>query len=62
MNLEVYQKSSTELFESSENDLEIQNVDFHKTIEKLFKIIDFSSSEGQLGAEVCIEKSLGIRC
>ena len=41
MKLKVAQKSSTEPFESSENDLKIKNVNFHKTIEKLMKIIDF---------------------
>ena len=35
------QKSSTEPFESSENDLKIKNVNVHKTIEKSMKIIDF---------------------
>ena len=37
----VAQKSSTEPFEGSENDLKIKNVNVHKTIEKLLKIIDF---------------------
>ena len=37
----VAQKSSTEPFESSENDLKIKNVNVHKTIEKSMKIIDF---------------------
>ena len=32
--VKVAQKSSTELFESSENELKIKNVNFHKTIEK----------------------------
>ena len=36
----VAQKSSTEPFESSENDLKIKNVNVHKTI-KILKIIDF---------------------
>ena len=62
MKLKVYQKSSTEPFGSSENDLKIQNVDFHKTFEKQMKIIDYSSSEGELGAQICIEKARGIRC
>ena len=34
MKLKVAQKSSTELFESSENDLKIKNVNVHKTIGK----------------------------
>ena len=59
--LKVAQKSSTEFFESSENDLKIRIVNVHKTIEKLMKIIDLSSSEGQLGAQICIGKALGIR-
>ena len=61
MKVKVAQKSSTELFESSENDLKIKNVNVHKTIEKSMKIIDFWSSEGQLGAQICIGKALGIR-
>ena len=61
MKVKVAQKSSTEPFESSENDLKIKNVNVHKTIEKSMKIIDFWSSEGQLGAQICIGKALGIR-
>ena len=41
MTVKVAQKSSTELVESSENDLKMKNVNVHKTIEKLMKIIDF---------------------
>ena len=41
MKVKVAQKSSTELVESSENDLKIKNVNVHKTIEKSMKIIDF---------------------
>ena len=62
MKLKVAQKSSTEPFESSENDLKIKNVNVHKTIEKSKKTIDYSRSEGQVGAQICIEKALGIRC
>ena len=61
MKVKVAQKSSTELLESPENDLKIKNVNVHKTIEKPQKIIDFPSSEGQLGAQICIGKALGIR-
>ena len=61
MKLKVGQKSSIEPFESSENDLKIKNVNVHKTIEKSMKIIDFSSSEGQLGIQICIGKAPGIR-
>ena len=61
MKLKGAQKSATEPFESSDNDLKIKNVNVHETNEKLLKIIDFSSSEGQLGAQICIEKALGIR-
>ena len=39
MKVKVAQKSSTEPFESSENDLKIKNV--NKTIGKSMKIIDF---------------------
>ena len=41
MKLKVAEKSSAELFESSENDLKIKHVNVHKTIEKSMKIIDF---------------------
>ena len=41
MKVNVAQKSSTEPFESSENDLKIKHVNLHKTIEKSMKIIDF---------------------
>ena len=54
------QKSSTEALESSENDLKIKNVNVHKTNEKPKKIFDVSSSESQLGAQICIEKALCI--
>ena len=40
MKVKVAQKSSTEPFESSENDLKIKNVNAHKTIEKVKKTID----------------------
>ena len=57
----VAQESSTEALKSSENDLKMKNVYTHKTIETSMKIIGFSSSEGQLGAHICIEKALGIK-
>ena len=41
MKLKESQKSSTEPFESSENDLKIKNVNVHKTIEKSVKTIGF---------------------
>ena len=41
MTVKVAQKSSTEPVESSENDLKMQNVNVHKTIEKSMKIINF---------------------
>ena len=61
MKVKVAQKSSTEPFESSENDLKIKNVNVHKTIEKSMKTIAFSSSEGLFHVQICIEKALGIR-
>ena len=61
MKLKVGQKSATEPFESSENDLKIKNVNVHKTIEKQMKFVGSSCSEGQLEAQICIEKALGIR-
>ena len=41
MKVKVAQKSSTEPFESSENDLKIKNVNVYKTIENFMKIIAF---------------------
>ena len=61
MVLKVTQESSTAVLKNSDNDPNMKNVDIHKTIEKLMKINDFSSSESQLGAQICIEKALGIR-
>ena len=61
MKVKIAQKSSTEPFESSENDLKIKNVNVHKTITKILKIIDFVSSEDHLGTQICIRKVLGIR-
>ena len=61
MKVKVAQKSSTEPFESSENDLKIKNVNVHNTILKPMKTIDFSSSEGLFHAQICIGKALGIR-
>ena len=61
MKVKVAQKSSTEPFASSENDLKIKNVNVYKTFEKSMKIIDFVSSEDQLGTQICIGKALGIR-
>ena len=40
MKVKVTQKSSTEPFESSENDLKIKNVNVHENIKNLMKIID----------------------
>ena len=42
------QKSSPEALKSFENDLKIKNFDFHETIDNSMKIIEFSSSEGEL--------------
>ena len=62
MKVKVAQKSSTEPFESSENDLKIKNVNVHKTIAKATEIFGFWSPEDQFGAQICIAKALGIRC
>ena len=61
MKVKVAQKSSTEPFESSENDLKIKHVNVHKTVEKSTKTMSFSSSEGLFHAQICIEKALSIR-
>ena len=61
MEFKEAQKSSTEALKSSENDLKMKNVYIHKRIEKSMKNIGFSSSEGKQGAQISIEKALGIR-
>ena len=61
MMFKLAQESSTEALKSSENDLKMKNVYIHKTIQKIMKNIGFSSSESELGAQICIEKALGIR-
>ena len=61
MELGEAQKSFPEALKNLENDLKIKNLDFHETIGKPVKSIDVSSSEGQLGAQICIEKAFGIR-
>ena len=62
MKLKGAQKSATEPFESSDNDLKIKNVNVHKTIQTFAKIFDFWSPEDQFGAQICIAEALGIRC
>ena len=61
MMFKVAQESSSEALKSSENDLEIKNVNVYNADEKSLKTIDLSSTEGQLGAQICIEKAFGIR-
>ena len=41
MKVKVAPRSNRERFESFENELKIQNVNVHKTIEKAMKISDF---------------------
>ena len=61
MELGDAQKSSPEAFESLEDDLKIKNLDFHETIENSTKIIDFSSSEGHSGAQICSQEGRKLR-
>ena len=61
MKFKLAQKSATEPFERSEYDLKMKNIDIHKTIEKSMKFIVFLSPGGQLGAQICFKKALGIR-
>ena len=61
MELGEAQKSSPEALKSLEKYLKIKNIDFHEAIEKPTKIIDFSGSEGQLGAQICYEEALKLR-
>ena len=60
MKLKVAQESSRERRKNSENDLKIKHVNVHNTIGKSLEIIDFLSSEGELGALICIEQALGM--
>ncbi len=60
MGFKEAQKSPTEVLKSSENDLKIKHVNVHKTGEKILKTIDVWSSEGKLGAHICIARALGI--
>ena len=62
MELKKVQKSSTEALRSSKDDLKINKRKCSQNHEKLLKIIDYSRSEGQVGAQICIEKALGITC
>ena len=61
MELGETQKSSAEAPKHLENDLKIKNLDVHETIEKETKIIDFPSSEGQLGAQICFQEAWKLR-
>ena len=61
MMFKVAQESSTEALKSSENDLKMKNIDIHKTIEKALKIIDLSSSEGQLGDPICLREARSLK-
>ena len=61
MELGDAQKSSPETLKSLENDLNIKNLDFHEAIEQSLNICDFASSEGQLRAQICFEKTLKLR-
>ena len=57
MKVKVAQKSSTEPFESSENDLKIKNVNVHKTSEKM-KIIDFEAPKANWELRFASERLL----
>ena len=61
MTLGDAQKSSPEASESLEDDLKIKNLDFHETIEKSMKIIDFSSAEGQSEAQIRFQEARNLR-
>ena len=62
MKFKVTQKSSTEPFESSENDLKIKNINVHKTIEKEnCKSLIFEAPKANWELSFASEKALGIR-
>ena len=59
MKVKVAQKSSTEPFESSENDLKIKNVNVHKTIGKVMKtIVLFATPKANLELSFAAERLL----
>ena len=58
MKVKVAQKSSTEPFESSENDLKIKNVNVHKTIEKQWKSLIFKAPKANLELRFASERLL----
>ena len=58
MTVKVTQKSSTEPFESSENDLKIKNVNVHKTIEKQWKSLIFEAPKANCELRFASERLL----
>ena len=54
-------KSSPEVFESLKGDLKIKMVDFHETINKSLKTIDFSRPEIQFVAQICLQEVRKLR-
>ena len=61
MELGESQKSSPETLNSLGNDLKLENLDFHETIENFMKINDFRSPEDQFGVQICVEEALKLR-
>ena len=58
MKVKVAQKSSTEPFESSENDLKIKNVNVHKTIENVCKSLIFEAPKANWELRFASERLL----
>ena len=58
MKVKVAQKSSTELFESSENDLKIKHVNVHKTIKNFMKSLIFEAPKANWELRFASERLL----
>ncbi len=61
MELGETQNRSPEALKSLGHDFKIKNLDFHETHSKTTKIVDLSSSEGQLGAQIRFEEAVKLR-
>ena len=62
MELREAQKSCPEALKSLGNDLKIEHLDFHESVQTITtNNIDSTSSEGQLWAHICFEEALKVR-
>ena len=61
MEIRETQKSLPEALKSLENDLKVQNIDFHESLQFSMKIDGVSTPEGQLGAQICFQEARKLR-